>query len=77
MRPVTRRFWTSLILFVPIALVSIFLYLTSSNPTDHLIAFGAFLLLVGVVWVEEYRISRLEVRLSETERVNFMSRERQ
>lgn len=57
-----RRFWVSLGLFVPILLVSLLFWLTS-DPASHPIAYGAFLFMAGIYFLQEYRISKLRVRL--------------
>jgi len=51
------KFWASIALFVPILLVSLLFYLTS-NPSNHPIAFGSFLFMIGIFWIQEYRIAR-------------------
>jgi hypothetical protein len=67
MGPEIRRFWFGITLFVPFLLLYVFFYVTSTVK-ERLFGFGGFLLMVGIFWVQQYRISKLKDRLSLTEK---------
>jgi hypothetical protein len=67
MGPEIRRFWIGITLFVPFLLLYVFFYVTST-VNERLIGLGGFLLMVGIFWAQQYRISKLKDRLSLTEK---------